>query len=146
MTTLTKYSPIDSADSLFNRLGRELFPAFDRVLRPVNGEWTANRLPITNINETDDSYILTLEMPGLTRKDVTVSIEGDALNVSGNRSHQLKEKGLLHNEIRSNCFERSFSLMPGVDRENIKATMKDGLLTILLAKAPEKVGRKIDVE
>ena len=146
MTTLTKYSPLDSVDNLFHRVSRELLPAFDRVLSPVNGEWTAHRLPMTNINEAEKAYILALEMPGLTREDVTVSIEGDALNVRGVRSRQLEEKGLLHNEIRSNVFERSFGLMPGIDRDKVKATMKDGLLTIELAKAPDKVGRKINVE
>lgn len=150
MTTLTKYSPSASpVDSLINRLTREFFPAFDRVLSPAvpaNGEWTAHRLPLTNINESKDAYVLTLEMPGLTRKEVELFIEGDVLRVRGERSQKIDEEGVIHSEIRSHVFERSFNLMPGVNRDNIRAAMKDGILTVTLAKAPEHVGRKIDVE
>lgn len=147
MTTLTKYSPVISpVDSLFNRISRELFPAFDRVLSPVNGEWAASRLPRTTIYESPNAFVLKLEMAGLSRKDVEISVEGDSLKVSGEWSVNLQDAQVLHDEIRSNRYERVFNLPHGVDRNNITASMQDGILTVTLTKAPEHVGRKIKVE
>lgn len=147
MTTLTKYSPVNSpVDSIFNRISRELFPAFDRVLSPVDGEWTANRVPRANVYESQNQYLLKLEMPGLSRKDVEISIEGDALKVSGQLAIDVENAQLLHDEIRSSRFERVFNILHGIDRSAIKASMQDGVLTVTLPKAPEHVGRKIVVE
>lgn len=146
MTTLTKYNPLDSVDTLFNRVTRDLLPTFDRFLKPVDGELNMYRLPLTNINENETSFVLTVEMPGLTRKDVELAVDGDVLTIEGRRSASVDEKGLLHNEIRSHEFRRQFNLPTGIDREKVTANMKNGLLTITMAKAPDRVGRKIEIE
>ena len=147
--TLVKYRrPYGVFDSLFDNWNRGLFPALSRSFSVDGSDEEALRLPRTNVEEKDDSYVFTMEMPGLAKKDVEVSLENDTLTVSGNtveNREEKEEKGFLRREIRSSRFERSFALGTEVDQENIKAKMVDGILTITVPKKSEKVGRKVDV-
>ncbi len=146
---ITKYvSPVSPLDAVFDRLGFGL-PALDRFFgdagHATEAGWTTARLPRTNIHETEDSYVFTMEMPGLSREQVEVNIEGDTLVIKGEKSEQSEEKGLLRREYRATRFERTFTVGNAVDRERVKAKMEDGILMVTLPKSPEKVGRKIDV-
>lgn len=146
---LVKYNrPIDVFDNWFGSLNRGLFPAFPRVQgEEDSAETPVLRLPRTNIEEKDDSYSFTMEMPGLAKKDVEVAVENDTLTVKGEKTVETNDdKGMLRREIRSSKFERSFSLGHEVDQENIKAKMEEGVLTITLPKKSDKVGRKVDVD
>lgn len=145
---ITKYvAPVSPLDAVFDRLGFGL-PAIDRFFGETGATeegWTAVRLPRTNVHESEDSYIFTMEMPGLGRQHIEVNIEGDTLVVKGEKSEQSEEKGLLRREYRASRFERTFNVGNAIDRERVKAKMEDGILTVTLPKSPEKVGRKIDV-
>jgi HSP20 family protein len=145
---LVKYHrPIDAFDSWFDTLNRGLFPAFSRLYGDGETETPVLRLPRTNIEETADKYVFTMEMPGLSKKDVEVAVEGDTLTVKGEKTVESKEdKGVLRSEIRSSKFERSFSLGNKVDQENINAKMDAGVLTVTLPKKSDRVGRKVDVD
>jgi HSP20 family protein len=92
----------------------------------------------------EDAFVFTMEMPGLDKKDVSVNIEGDTLIVRGEKSEQHEEKGLIRREYRSTKFERSFNVN-GINRDSVKAKMENGILTVTLPKAPDKVGKKIDI-
>lgn len=147
---ITKYvSPVSPIDAVFDRLGFGL-PAIDRFFGDANtvaeNGWTASRLPRTNIRETDDSYVFTMEMPGLSRENIDVNIEGDVLVVKGQKSGESEDKGLLRREYRAARFERTFNVGQSIDREHVTAKMVDGILTVTLPKSPEKVGRKVDVK
>jgi HSP20 family protein len=136
-------------DSLFDTWNRGLFPALTRTWDVEASDEAALRLPRTNVEEREDSYVFTMEMPGVAKKEVEVSLENDTLTIKGEKveeSEEKEDKGFLRREIRSARFERSFSLGNEVDRENIKAKMADGILTITVAKKDEKVGRKVDVQ
>jgi HSP20 family protein len=144
---VTKYvAPVAPFDTVFDRLGFS-FPALDRWLGDANGNesWTAVRLPRTNVSEADDAYVFTMEMPGLTREDIEVNLEGDTLVVKGAKEVTQEEKGLRHREYHSTKFERTFSVGEGIDREKVKAKMENGILTVTLPKVAAKLGRKIDV-
>ena len=140
-------------DALFENMNSGFFPARSTCGADVRRD-VSQRLPRTNIEETDSAYVLTMEMPGLSRKDVEVSLEADTLIIKGDRVVEKTEKddgvekpkkGFLRREIQSTKFERSFSLGNEVDQENIKAKMEDGILTVTLARKSEEVGRKVDV-
>ncbi len=146
---ITKYvAPVSPLDAVFDRLGFGL-PAIDRFFGETGeldeNAWSAVRLPRTNIRETDDAYLFTMEMPGLGRQDVDVNIEGDTLVIKGGKSETSEDKGLLRREYRATRFERTFTVGNAIDREHVKAKMEDGILTVTLPKSAEKVGRKIDV-
>jgi HSP20 family protein len=148
---ITKYiTPASQLDSVFDRLG---LPAFDRFFGDVNIEspqnWATVRLPRTNIRESEQAFEFTMEMPGLSKEHVEVNVEGDVLTIKGAKSEsspeQSVEKGVLRREFRATRFERTFNIGDAIDRENVKAKMENGILTVTLPKSAEKVGRKVDV-
>jgi len=149
---ITKYvTPVSQLDAVFDRLGLGL-PAVDRFFSETSSSadsaWSSARLPRTNIRETDDAYVFTMEMPGLSREQVEVNIEGDTLIIKGEKSEKSEpadEKGLLRREYRATRFERTFGVGDSIDREQVRAKMENGILTVTLPKVAEKVGRKIDV-
>ena len=144
---ITKYvAPVSPLDAVIDRLGWGL-PALDRLFSESNGGegWTSVRLPRTNVHEADDAFIFTMEMPGLSRENVEINLEGDTLVVKGEKSVQSEDKGLVRREYQSTRFERTFHVGDTIDRDKVKAKMTDGILTVTLPKTPERVGRKIDV-
>jgi HSP20 family protein len=144
---ITKYeAPVSPLEAVFDRFNWG-FPMLDRVFSETNGDstWAAVRLPKTNVHETEDAYVFSLEMPGLTRDDIEVNIEGDTLIVKGEKSEKKEEKGVIRREYRSARFERTFTVGSGIDREKVKAKVQDGVLTVTLPKTPEKIGRKIEI-
>jgi HSP20 family molecular chaperone IbpA len=141
---------MDVFDHFFSNLDRGWFPVAGTCNSESAVEKEALRLPRTNIEEKENSYEFRLEMPGLSKKDIEVSLEDGKLTVKGGRTGEKSEKNgngdkILRREIRSTRFERSFSLGNEIDQENIKARMEDGVLTVTLAKKAEKLGRKVDV-
>ena len=89
---LVKYQrPFGALDTLFDSLNGGFFPAFSSSVD--DSEEPNLRLPRTNIEETDDSYVITMEMPGLSRKDIEVSLENDKLSVKGERVEKSEEEG-----------------------------------------------------
>jgi HSP20 family protein len=144
--TLIKYRPAREIDALFNHLAHDFWPSACGTGVKSKDATQASRLPRTNVRETEDAYVFTMEMPGLGKKDVEVTVEGDELTVRGQRTEEKEDtNGLVRREIRSTRFERTFDLAGAVDPDSIKAKIEEGVLTVTLPKKPEKVGRKIDV-
>ncbi|HET6350189.1 MAG TPA: Hsp20/alpha crystallin family protein [Candidatus Krumholzibacteria bacterium] len=140
---MTPYlSPIDA---LFERLNCGL-PAFGRAFSDFENETNqlATRLPRTNVQETDNAYILTLEMPGLSKEDVDVNFEDDTIVIKGEKSETKEEKDVVRREYHSARFERSFNVH-GINRDQVSAKMENGILSVTLPKSADRLGRKIDV-
>lgn len=140
----TKYVPRTSLDTLFDSLDRDFFPVLRPWFRLDDND--GFRTPLVNINEAEKELVVTMELPGIQKKDLDVSIDGDQLVVTAERSEKVEsDEGLLRREIRSEKFRRSFTLGQTVDRSGIKAKLENGILKVTLPKTSESVGRKIDV-
>ena len=104
----------------------------------------------SDFSESDDGYELTVEMPGLTDKDVDVSVSDDTVTVKGEKKQQSEKKeDDYHMMERSyGSFRRSFTLPHGVNADSISAKVKDGILTVTLPKTAEakKKARKIEIK
>lgn len=134
---------VSPLDAIFERLNWGL-PTLDHL--DENGQ-LSTRLPRTNVQETDDAYVLELEMPGLSKGDVEVNFENDTLIVKGEKKEQTENKdkgGVVRREYHTMRYERSFNVH-GVDRDHVSAKMEDGILFVTLPKSAERLGRKIDV-
>jgi len=148
---ITRYKPRTELDRYFNRgwTFPSLFREFLESEADREDEVSPHRLPLTNVTETEDAYVFSMEMPGITKDNVDVSVEGDRLIVKGvsesKSEEKSEEKGFIRREYHSTHFERSFSLGNEVDAERVSAKMRDGVLTVSLSKKKEKVGRKVDV-
>ena len=98
---------------------------------------------------SDDEHIyLEAEIPGLNREDVQVSAEDGVLTVSGKKTHEVIKKDHVHHlqERRFGTFGRSFTLPNIIDGEKIEASMKDGVLRVVLSKRQKTKAKHIEVK
>jgi HSP20 family molecular chaperone IbpA len=103
-------------------------------------------LPIADIFETENELTVVLEMPGVDKASVDVSVEDDILKVEG-RLDFSKYDGLrpLYTEYNIGHYSRSFSLSNKIDQSQIAAEMKDGVLSLVLPKVEGAKPRTINV-
>jgi HSP20 family protein len=103
--------------------------------------WTraTSNQPALNIKETDEAFEIELAAPGLEKKDFQVSIDDGYLNVSAEKTvtDEEKDENYARKEFSYNSFKRSLLLPDTIKQEDIKATYKDGILRLALAKKPE---------
>ena len=100
-------------------------------------------LPPADVKETDQAYTLCVELPGLAKDDVDLSIQHDMLIVSGHKAEEREEASAAYrlSERRFGRFERSFPLPPDVIRGELDATFKDGVLKIVLPRDGQLTAR-----
>ena len=130
---------------------RELDQVFDRYMAPVPGSFVPNGhdwRPPVDIMETEDAYRVDLELPAIDPKDVSITFKDGVLSVSGERQFaNADESGRIHrSERRYGKFTRSFRLPEDADADAIRATAKDGVVSIAVAKNTKAAAREIEVE
>jgi HSP20 family protein len=87
-----------------------------------------------DVRETDSQFKVCAELPGLDEKDVEVTFADGVITLSEKR---LEEEIALYSERWAGAFERQIVLGDDLDPDNVKATFKNGVLTVILAKKPE---------
>lgn len=102
--------------------------------------------PDVNIYETDESYVLQAEMPGVTKDGLEVTLEGNTLTFLGRRSDEGVKGDVLYRESRGANYRRVFELDPAIDTEKVHAEMRQGVLTLTLPKAERVKPRKIEIK
>lgn len=147
--------------SLRNEIDR-LFDDFDRSFwstsmrrsifdyLPFTQAQSSFSVPAVDIAEKDNEYEITAEIPGMSEKDVEVSVASGRLVIKGQKKSEKEEtkKDYFLSERHYGAFERSFVLPEGVDSEKIAASFKNGILTVALPKTAEakKHEKKIEVK
>jgi len=109
---------------------------------------TSNWWPALDVAERDESVIVKAELPGMTREDIDVSVEGNVLIISGEKKEleEDKKEDFYHVERRYGTFRRTITLPSDVDPSKIEATYRDGILTVELPKTEEAKPRQIEVK
>ena len=145
MTYVTRFRPFDNVFSVPRELDRMVDEAFGSWGR---GENLRQWFPVTDVSETPEGLTLRLEVPGLSRDQLKISVENNTLTVRGEKVQETSsEDETFHRTERSfGSFERSFSLPPYVDTENVKASLQDGVLAITLPRREEARAREISIE
>jgi len=129
-------------DELFNALSSRMGTGY------VTPFWSSARLfPLLNVKEVADAYVVTAEIPGMKKEDLEIKIEGDTLTLKGERKpYDIGESASYHRRERATgIFQRSLTLSGKLDAENVKATYKDGVLTIVLKKSPAAIPKQISI-
>ncbi len=127
---LITYRPILRPTTIFNNLDR-LFNNSESV---VPGLWK----PSFEVINIDKSYRLRAEIPGMTKKDIIIEIKDDVLTISGERKFGNNSVDDNHySEFSYGKFSRSFNLPEDVLKDNIKASMKDGILALEIPRAKQ---------
>jgi len=105
-------------------------------------------VPAVDITEDDASFKLSAELPGMTDKDIQVSVSGKMLLIKGEKKQEKeqKEKGYYLSERCYGEFQRTFALPEGVDAEKIEAAVANGVLTVTVPKNAQAAPKKIEVK
>jgi len=104
--------------------------------------------PDANIIEKESDFLITMALPGLTKKDIKLDLIENKLSVSGEYQKEEHKEGdrFVSREIRSGSFHREFKLGNHIDTEKIDATFKDGLLHITLPKSEKASPKTISIK
>ena len=102
-------------------------------------------LPPANIREEGDLYLLELEMPGVSKSGLEVTVENNELTIVGHRGDTEPKGEIVYRESRQGDYRRSFELDPSIDTTKIVAKMDQGILRLTLPKAESIKPRKITV-
>ncbi len=103
-------------------------------------------IPNTDIYEKEDAFLVLCDLPGVQNDDVDIELESDVLSIKAIRKFTPIDAFKEAYDGSLDCiFERSFELGAEIARDKIKASMKNGVLQILLPKAPEAQAKKIKV-
>ncbi len=104
-------------------------------------------VPAVDIYETEEEVTVVAEMPGVTSDGVEISLEDDVLTIEGSRKPEdMEGKRVLLQEYENGNYLRRFTVAETIDQDKIKASMADGLLTVVLPKAAPAKPRKIEVQ
>ena len=140
-------SEVEGMRDRVRRLFGDPFAAFSPELLAQPVGW----FPATEIAEEKDEYTVTLDLPGMTKQDVTVEFENGVLTIQGEREEEKKgeqtDKRYHIYERAYGSFLRSFTFPGSVMPDDIKAEFADGVLKVHLPKAPEakSKGKKIEI-
>ena len=126
-------------DKMFDQMVETQFPDITKSVgvRPYAG----SAYPKVNVYEYDDKVGIVAEIPGLDKKQLEVSVEEGVLTISGDKHSTFEDDGakVLRGELKQSSFKRQFELGELLDGENIKASFKDGILSVSVPKLePEK--------
>jgi len=126
-------------DKMFDQMVETQFPDITKSVgvRPYAG----SAYPKVNVYEYDDKVGIVAEIPGLDKKQLEVSVEEGVLTISGDKHSAFENDGakVLRRELKQSSFKRQFELGELLDGENIKASFKDGILSVSVPKVePEK--------
>jgi HSP20 family protein len=123
---------------------RDLLTIQHRLERLASGT-TQGWVPAVDLCETADAFIVTAELPGLSREQIRIDVHDGRLTLQGRRDARVSCEQYHQVERGHGEFARSLALPAGVDVDNISADLRDGVLTITVPKAPENAARRVSV-
>ncbi len=146
MKSVASYNPVSILSNVDNwdRLVDEFFGRDEQY----PGSAGTMGYPVVDIREEKENYALEAELPGFAEKDVDIKVNDRILTIASTKEETKKperEGVWLIRERGVRTFRRSFSMPRDVDLDAIKATFKDGLLTVLLPKRPEAREKTITI-
>ena len=149
---LSVYRP----QSIEDQFGRMVENMFEDMLAPFATGGTLSRFseegsisPRLNVSETEKSFEIEAELPGVKKEDVKVAVEGQRVTIEGEakREEQQREgENVLYTERSARKFVRSFMLPSEVDDANAQARMENGVLTLSLPKKQASAAKRLTVQ
>ena len=132
--TLVKWTPITKRPSfsMFDDVNR----LFNQMWRDSDNEIERPWYPALDIRDSEKSYMVNLDLPGMEKKDIEISVSNGVLTITGERKTELNEEreSCIRSEISYGKFSRSFTLTDDVNEEDIQAKFKNGVLTLAIPK------------
>ena len=135
--TLVKWRPKRDRLNFFDDVDQMLSQAFSYPLETAHESQSFS--PFINVNESDIEYTVSMDLPGVEKKDLKVNISEGMMTVKGERKSSIpaKDNLCILQEISHGTFQRSFELSNAVQEDKIKARFKNGVLNLRIPKAEE---------
>jgi HSP20 family protein len=145
--TLIRWRPLRNVMSFRDDMDRLLDEFYNRMTGPADG-YEGDWFPPMDVSEGDNEVTASLELPGISREDIKVSVHNDVLTVSGEKKQERTDEDQNVRRVERNYgfFKRSVSLPAEVDATKVKATFKDGILKVTLPKLESKKPKEIEVQ
>ena len=141
--TLVRWEPL-------HNLGfrtREIDRVWDRFFGPFAVEHTGARVPPIDVSEDEAQIVVKVELPGMSDKEIDVTVKDNALIIKGEKKREKEEKGERYHLVERSfgTFSRSIALSADVDHEKVKAKFKNGVLKIVLPKSEAAKPKKVEI-
>ena len=140
---LTRWNPFVELDEMQQRLNRLLAD------RPVKGIDTgfADFMPAVDIQETDAAFVVKADLPDVKKEDIKIHLQDGVLAIEGERQKEKEETGKRFHKVERQFgrFVRRFELPTDIAAEKVRAEFKDGVLNVVLPKAPAARPKQIEV-
>lgn len=145
MAALVRWTPFRDLLSIQDEMNRLFEGFFHRPTQAGNGGTWA---PVMDVSESDDKLTVKMDLPGVSKEDVSIQIVGDTLQVKGEKKQEKEVKDENYHRIERTygSFYRSVELPTRVVAEKITAKFKDGVLTIELPKDEEVKPHAIEIK
>jgi HSP20 family protein len=148
-TNAPEHWPLNDLDQLNDRMRRileqtfgPLAPAFGTLAPAESDMW----MPLVDIEEQDDAYVVEADLPGVKSKDVKIEQVGNELMISGEFKQREREGVVRRKTRRTGKFSYRVALPERVDSENIDARLDSGVLTIRVPKSQRAERRQIQIK
>ena len=142
-------SPFPEMERMMEDFMRRPFSMFP-MMWPWTGKVEEGLSPAIDVFEEGDTVVVTAELPGMKKEDISVELSDGILKITGEKKHEEKveKKNYYRSERSSGYFERRISLPVEAQVDKVKASFKDGLLEIKVPKSEQakKKERKINIE
>ncbi len=147
MRTLLSQDNFRELETMSNRLNRILREGGMPTRQPDETVAVADWMPVVDILETNDNFQIQVELPGVEKSAVKLSIEKGVLLISGQRPQGTLTEGVRYhrNERLYGRFERTFRVPDSVDEQKLEADLKNGVLTIRLPKVEKAKPKSIQI-
>ena len=143
-----RWDPFQNIETLQDRINRLFDDSFPGIRGrssddSAKGDWK----PPADIYETGNTVVIAIELPGTSKADISIEVKADLLAISGEKREEntIAEENYYRKERQYGGFNRSFTLQDPVDPSSIKASFKEGVLTIVIPKPEPDKPKQITV-
>jgi HSP20 family protein len=146
--TIVRWDPFKDVAVLQDRINRLFSESFGQTKDLDDDMRVCAWRPSVDIYEAENQIVLKAELPGINKDDVAVEVKDNALTLRGERFPEtaIKEDKYYRREICFGTFERSFTLQDRIQPDQIKATFKDGILTVKIPRPQAESPKQITVD
>jgi HSP20 family protein len=145
---LVRWDPMRELEGMSARLGRLFGAPLGRRAPEDDGTFFAEWAPAIDVQETEQEYLVKVDLPAVRRDEVKVEIDGGVLTMEGERRQEKEDKGRRFHRVERSYgkFVRRLAVPTEVDETRVAADFKDGVLSVHLPKTAQAKPRAIDVK
>ena len=145
---IVRWDPFRDVEVLQDRINRIFNESFGRSRNLDDEVGLSDWSPPVDIYETADGIVFKVELPGINKDEVSVEVKDNVLTLKGERllDPEIKDEHYYRKERSFGKFNRSFSLQESIKPDLIKASFKNGVLTVEIPRPEEEKSKQVTVD